>query len=150
MINSDDATMDDVRHPDPLVDARLQSFPASGAERHSLETWVHRTSKAAQSWAQGVQFARIQLQVMERSTKPITDEDLDWIRDFLKCFKSSALGREPEVLKILSGDPKEYKATVCSGPSLTYLLRGENKTDILIGAFLLCTHSTLSHIPDQF
>jgi hypothetical protein len=147
MVFLGDVVMDDsAKHPltDPLMIARFENFPSDGAERKLLENWL---SGSAQRWVFNVNAAKSLLQVIDTTNLSLTARDMHNFKSLLgidgdirKTFSSQ--GVEPEVLKTLFGDPREYHVEPCSDDSLTYLLRQNHDIDILIGMCHLSTHST--------
>ncbi|EDR03297.1 uncharacterized protein LACBIDRAFT_331604 [Laccaria bicolor S238N-H82] len=135
MSSSDDA----IRHPDPLVNARLQSFPVGGDQRHLLETWLNGRSEAAEFWSVTVLHAQVILKSVDRKTA--FEEDLKMalhpLNDSNVRTTFLSFNMEPTMLTTLFGNPKDYKVTLCSNWSLAYLLRHHDPVDILIGMFIL-------------
>ena len=132
---------------DPLMIARFEKFPNGGAERKLLEHWLSGSSKAAQAWVVKVNASKYLLQVQDDMNLSLTADDMNNFKSLLGIqddVRKTLLARgvEPEVLKTLFGDPREYHVKPCSDDSLTYLLR-QDHIDILIGMCHLCTHSTL-------
>lgn len=139
MDSSDDAVMDDVRHPDPLVNARLQSFPVGGDQRHLLGTWLNGQSEAARFWSVVVRHAQLILKSVDRKTA--SEEDLKKalhpLNDSNIRTTFSSFSMEPTMLTTLFGNPKDYHVKLCSDRSLAHLLRYHDLVDILIGTFIL-------------
>lgn len=139
MDSSDDAVMDDVRHPDPLVNARLQSFPVGGDQRHLLGTWLNGQSEAARFWSVVVRHAQLILKSVDRKTA--SEEDLKKalhpLNDSNIRTTFSSFSMEPTMLTTLFGNPKDYHVKLCSDRSLAHLLRHHDPVDILIGTFIL-------------
>jgi len=130
MMDTEDAVMGDAAESplaDPFIIARVENFPDGGVERKLLEDWLNGSSKAAQAWVANVNASKFLLQTKDANNLSLMARDINNFKgllgiqdDISKTFSSH--GVEPEVLKTLFGDPREYHVKPCSDDSLPYLL----------------------------
>ena len=153
-MDTEDAVMGDPAESplaDPFIIARFEKFLDGGVERKSLGDWLNGSSKAAQAWVLKARAVKSILHSMDDMKLSLTVDDINNFKgllgiqyDIRKTFSSQ--GVEPEVLKTLFGDPREYHvkpwARVRTIRCLIFSCRSHN-INILIGMCHLSTHSTL-------